>query len=253
MRATALLRVERGSGGRTVVRELRSQPPLTLVPRRGAVPSPDGTAIVHLVSSALSPLGGDRVDLRVHVGAGARLRLLGTAASIVLPGQHPGRSTSTVTIEVSDGGVVEYLPQPAVVSSRADHRADLLVELSSDARARCRETLVLGRHGEQPGSVVSTTRFSREGAPLLRQRLDIGGPQTSVERLAGVRVIATETVVWDDDPVESSSGQWWSLVPLAKGGAMANALAADAPTAERRLAEAIAHHPNAEELQSQQW
>lgn len=255
MRATALLSVERGPSGRSVVRDLRSQPPMSLVPRRTSVSDPHGAAVVHLVGSATSPMGGDRVDLRVRVGPGARLRLRGTAATVALPGQHPGHSVSTVHIEVASGGTVEYLPEPTVISSRADHRAELTVALDADARVRCRETLVLGRYGEQPGPLVTTTHVLRAGTPLLRQRLDIGDPRmtASAGYVGGARVLATETVVWNGDPTEPSSGQWWSLVPLAAGGALATAVADDAVTAERRLADALAHHPDVKELEVQHW
>ncbi|MGP4021088.1 urease accessory protein UreD [Saccharopolyspora sp. 5N708] len=250
MRASALLSVELGAGGRSVVRELRSEAPMTLVPRRSATSSPDGIAVVHLVGSAATPVGGDRVDLRVRVGPGARLQLRGTAATVALPGQHAGYSRSAVHIEVAAGGTIEYLPEATVISARADHQAEMTIELGDRARARCRETLVLGRYGELPGRLTTTTHLVRAGMPLLRQRLDIGAHRlaASTGYLAGARVLATETLVWDADPTEPASGQWWSLAPLAAGGALATAVAADAVTAQRRLAEAIGHHPDAKAL-----
>ncbi|MDA3625920.1 urease accessory protein UreD [Saccharopolyspora sp. WRP15-2] len=255
MRASALLRVELGHGGRSVVRELRSQSPMTMVPRRAATTSADGTAVVHLVGSAATPVGGDVVDLHVHVGPGARLLLRGTAATVALPGQHSGHSRSTVHIEVADGGTVEYLPEATVISSRADHQAEMTIALGEGARARCRETLVLGRYGERSGRLATTTHVLRGGTPLLRQRLDIGDERltASVGYLAGARVLATETVVWEHDPVVPSSGDWWSLAPLAAGGAMATAVGDDAVIAERRLAEAVSHHPDAKELEVRSW
>ncbi|MEB3366257.1 urease accessory protein UreD [Saccharopolyspora mangrovi] len=251
MKATAALTVEL-SGGRSVVRELRSQAPMTLVPRRTSTAS-DGTAVVHLVSSAAGPIGGDLVDLRVRVGAGARLRLSGTAATVALPGR--GSSRSSVRIEVDEGGTVEYLPEASVISSRADHAADLAVELAAGARARCRETLVLGRCGEPSGQLTATTQVTRSGRALLRQRLDLGDARmaASTAYLAGARVLATEVVAWDRDPSDPASGQWWSLAPLASGGALATALADDAVTAGHRLAEALSHHPDVEYLLLPTW
>ncbi|MER7080258.1 urease accessory protein [Saccharopolyspora kobensis] len=255
MRASALLSVELGRGGRSVVRELRSQAPMTMVPRRAAATSTDGTAVVHLVGSAATPVGGDLVDLRVHVGPGARLLLRGTAATVALPGQHAGRSRSTVHIEVAEGGTVEYLPEATVITARAVHEAEMTISLGEGARARCRETLVLGRYGERSGLLTTTTHVVRGGTPLLRQRLDIGDERltASAGYLAGARVLATETVVWNSDPVTPSSGQWWSLAPLAAGGALATAVGDDAVVAERRLAEAVSHHPDAKELEVRSW
>lgn len=255
MRAAPRLAAELGSTGRTVVRDLRSQAPMTLVPRRTAVAPADGAAVVHVVGSATSPLGGDDVELRVRVGPGAHLRLLGTAATVALPGQRAGRSRTRLRVRVEAGGAFDYLPEATILAARADHAAELHVELAEDARLRCRETLVLGRHGEQPGRLTTTTNVVRGGTPLLRQRWDVGDQRllASPAYLAGARVLATEVVVWDRDPGRPSSGQWWSLVPLAAGGALATAVAEDAVTAGRRLAAALASHPDSEALTTTPW
>lgn len=255
MKANALVTVQQGGYGRTIVRDLRSQAPMTLVPRRAIVPPADGAAVVHLVGSAASPLGGDHVELHVRVGPGSHLRLHGTAATVALPGQHNGCSRTKIRVEVGAGGTFEYLPEATIVAARAEHIAELHVDLESGARARCRETIVLGRHGERPGTLATTTSVVREGTPLLRQRLDIGEhePLSSAAYLAGARVLATETVVWDHDPDQPSSGQWWSLVPLAVGGALATVVAADAVTAQRRLREALGDHPDSKSLNLPQW
>lgn len=246
MKASAALRVELDARGRSVVRELRSRAPLTLVHRRAAVAGADG-AIVHLVSSAANPLGGDEVRLHVHVGPGARLLLRGTAATVALPGAHGGPSRTEVRMEIGDGGSVDYRPEATVVTARAEHRAEFHADLAAGARLRCREVLVLGRHGEPPGTLHTATDLVRDGTPLLRQHLDLGPGRlaASAGYLAGARVLGTETLLGGTDPAAPSSGPWWSLVPLAAGGALATAVAADVVTAERRLTRALKHHPEA--------
>lgn len=258
MRASARLSVECDARGRNVITELRSTSPLTLMPRRlpGRLGGSYGDrSVVHLVSSATAPLGGDELDLRVRVGPGARLLLRGTAATLALPGHRPGGSRSTVHVEVADGGTLDYLPEHTVVTARAEHSAELRVQLAETARMRCREVLVLGRSGESPGSLRTSTHLLRGAVPLLRQTLELGNHRldASAAHLTGARVVATETVVWDDDPLEAASGDWWSLVPLASCGATASALAADAVTARHRLAEAVRAHPNGKELGAEHW
>ncbi|SDK64166.1 urease accessory protein [Actinopolyspora mzabensis] len=248
MKSTASLTVELDGAGNSVVRRLRSMAPLTLVPRRRGS-SATGGAVVHLVGSATSPLGGDDLSLRVRVGAGARLLLRGIAASLALPGHGPGGSRGSIDIDVEDGGTVEYLPEPTVVTSRAEHRAELSVRLADSARACFRETLVLGRSGEEPGGLVSSTSLERGGIPLLRHTFEPGRQRlrASHTHLGGARVLANEVVVWDRDPEPRSEADW-ALQPLAGGGSLTTVLTADTVTARRRLAEARAVHPSGGEL-----
>ena len=239
MRARARLVVE-SVGGRTVVRVLESASPLTLLPQRGT----GAPAVVHLVNSAASPLGGDHLTLEVTVGPGAALRLIGVAATVALPGT--GESTSTVSLTVADDAAFEYLPEPTVVTRHAHHRAVLRAELTGSARLRLRETLVLGRTGETPGRLTTETHLTHDADPVLRQSLTIGDPVTdqALAGLAGHRVLATEIAVGVTAPSAPHSGDWWSLVPLGPStaplGHLATALAPDSVTATARLADALA-------------
>jgi urease accessory protein len=215
--------------GRTVLRELRSMAPLTLVPHRGA----PGT--VHLVSSATAPLGGDELELTLVAGPGAVLRLVGVAASLVLPGHRPGASRFTVRVEAAETSTVEYRPEATIVTRRATHEAEFRACLADGARLLTREVLVLGRDGESPGRLRTSTVVRRGNRPLLNQRLEIGELDASPALLAGRRVLATELRVGYEDPPAPVAGDWCSLVPLAAGGSLATALAHDAVTAQRLL------------------
>ncbi|MEU0788829.1 urease accessory protein UreD [Amycolatopsis sp. NPDC005961] len=215
-------------GTRTVLRELRSMAPLTLFPRRGCGPA----AVVHLVNSATSPLGGDDLLLSIHVGPGASLRLSGVAATLALPGLHGEGSLSTVSVVVEEGGSLEYLPEPTVITARARHTAVLRASLASDAYLHTREVLVLGRTGERPGSLTTSSHVTRGSVPVLRQTLAIGEStlDKSLAVLAGRRVLATDLVVGGPD-LPAASGEWWSRSPLAAGGTLTTSLAPDAVTA----------------------
>ncbi|VVJ15186.1 Urease accessory protein UreD [Amycolatopsis camponoti] len=215
-------------GTRTVLRELRSMAPLTLFPRRGRGPA----AVVHLVNSATSPLGGDDLLLSIHVGPGASLRLSGVAATLALPGLHGEGSLSTVSVVVEEGGSLDYLPEPTVITARARHTAVLRASLASDAYLHTREVLVLGRTGECPGSLTTSSHVTRGSVPVLRQTLTIGEStlDKSLAVLAGRRVLATDLVVGGPD-LPAASGEWWSRSPLAAGGTLTTSLAPDAVTA----------------------
>jgi urease accessory protein len=217
-------------GSRTVLRELGSMAPLTLFPRRRS----GATAVVHLVNSATSPLGGDDLTLSIHVGPGASLRVSGVAATLALPGLHGESSLSTVDIEVAEGGSLEYLPEPTVVTARARHTAVLQASLAPDAYLHTREVLVLGRAGESPGSMTTSLSVTRGAVPVLRQTLSIGDStlDASLAVLAGRRVLATDLVVGGPE-LPAASGEWWSRSPLAAGGTLTTSLAPDAVTALR--------------------
>ncbi|WP_181784660.1 urease accessory protein UreD, partial [Pseudonocardia pini] len=184
MRARAVLTVER-VGERSVVRELRSESPLSLVPRRGTAAAFQSAVTVHLVGSASTPLAGDDVELAVQVGPGAELVLTGVAAAVALPGADRP-STLTMRIEVAEGASVQYLPEPTVITARANHHTLLHATLHETARLRAREILVAGRSGERAGRYRGTTRVEQPSGPLVHQTQDLGDPvlQASPAHLA---------------------------------------------------------------------
>ncbi|OLT19952.1 urease accessory protein ureD [Pseudonocardia sp. CNS-139] len=248
MRASARIVVGCDGSGRSVVRELRSQAPMTLLPQRGAAAARSPVATVHLVGSATTPLGGDDVTLDVEVGPGAQLVLTGVAATLALPG--PGTaapSRMAVRIVLAERAGVQYLPEPMIVTRRAEHLAELHAELGPGARLRCREVLVAGRSGELPGRFRGLTRVcdTATGALLVQTQELVGdlALHRSAAHLAGRRVLGTEVLVWGEDPAEAVAGPWWSLTPLALRGSLATAVGTDAVTTTRDLATAIASHP----------
>ncbi|WP_112270338.1 urease accessory protein UreD [Lentzea terrae] len=229
MKASARLVVGLDSHGNSVVRVLRSQSPLTLVPARRVGP----VALVHLVSSVTSPLGGDALELSVEVGPGASLDLRGVAATLMLPGPTGLPSSSVVRFAVE--GAVRYLPEPTVVTARARHTAVVEAELDSHAELSLREVLVLGRAGETAGTLSTSVRATRCGKPLLHQQLIVGSPlDSSSAGLAGKRVVGTSLML-DAVSRPSDGGAWWNVVPLAAGGSLATALGDDVVTVTRVL------------------
>ncbi|MER6874634.1 urease accessory protein UreD, partial [Amycolatopsis sp. NPDC000673] len=206
--------------GRTVLRELKSMAPLTLVPRRQR----SSGAMVHLVNSATAPLGGDELRLEIRVGPGAELKLSGVAATLALPGLRAVPSLSTVEIVVEDGGSFEYLPEPTVVTARADHVAVLRADLAADAWFHTREVLVLGREGERPGRLSSTVHVTCGDVPALRQTQTVGDPalDASLAVLAGHRVLVTE-IEFGGPPRGGGGGAGGGGGPPPPGGAPGHA------------------------------
>jgi hypothetical protein len=167
---------------------------------------------VLLLGATAGPLGGDVHRLRVVVGPGASLHLGSVAAAVVLPGIGEPAVVEAV-VELADGAELRWEPEPTVVVEGADLRATTSVHLAATARLVRVETIVLGRHGEGPGSVRSRIDVVRDGVPVLRHELVLG-PGAAVtdhdvfdERLeVGPRVGAATPVV--DSATDGWRGRW---------------------------------------------
>jgi urease accessory protein len=238
------------ASGITRLPVLRSQVPLVL--RR----TPDA---VYLVGGAAGPIGGDLLDLRIDVLAGAVLRVRSAAASIALPGPDGLESVLTVTVSVGSGAFLEYLPEPVVVSAGARHATIFRVTLAEGASLLLRDELLLGRHGEAGGTARSVLRVDYAGRPLLRQALEVSGTD---EVSRGPAVLAGHRAVGNllragpevgasqantagsmsgagqtgDGPRETAtSSPTVAVMPLAGQGTLITALAHDAVALRRRL------------------
>jgi urease accessory protein len=240
LRASAELVAERGPAGELRLPVQRSQAPLVL--RRTA-------DAVYLVSAAAGPLGGDRLELRIEVRAGARLRLRTVAAAVALPGRPGQESRLTVTATVGPGARLEYRPEPMVVADGARHRTDVRVDLAEDASLVLRDEILLGRHGEQGGRGLTRLRVNLAGRPLLRHELDLDGTDPAARGpavLAGHRAAGTlltvepgeAGVIAETGGTDGTGGApdpWVAVMPLAGPGVLITALAHDTRTLRRRL------------------
>ena len=141
MRAAAAVSVV-AEDGRSRCAVLRSDPPFTFR-QTGDVLSWVGTAA--------GPVGGDELSLTVDVAAGASLTLRSVAASLVHPG--PTGLPSRTVLRARVDGSLRWQPRPAVLVRGCDHHADTEVDLGEGAVLLWREEVVLGRHGEETGSL----------------------------------------------------------------------------------------------------
>jgi urease accessory protein len=254
--ATASIEAVAGPGGTTRLPVLASQAPLVL--RR----TPEA---VYLVGGAAGPLGGDSLALRIAVGPGAFLRVRTAAASIALPGPDGAESVLRVSATVADGGRLEYLPEPVVVTDGARHATLVSVTLAAGAALVLRDEVLLGRHGEAGGTARTVLRVSCAGRPLLRQSLSVSGTDAvslGPAVLAGHRAVGTllraggaapdRSATDADDAVLAGAdgspggdsadatgrgpGQpTVAVLPLAGPGVLVTALADDAVALRRRL------------------
>ncbi|MEV5008226.1 urease accessory protein UreD [Streptomyces sp. NPDC055692] len=252
MRAHARLEVtadrDRSGRVRTRISRLRSDAPLVLRPTAAVEPTgrwnPDGAAHVALAAAAAGPIGGDHLRLDVEVAAGAALVVRSVAASLVLPGPHGRPSRTETHLRVAPTGTLVWLPEPVIAAGRCDHHATMRIELEPGARLLAREELLLGRHGETPGTVHQRLRVTLAGRPLHDQEFAVGpdipgwhGPAVT----GGRRALGTLLVITPDSPADTRpanpapSDADTAVMRLTPTATLLTALADDALTLRRHL------------------
>ncbi len=137
---------------------------------------------VYLVSSAVTPLGGDSIHIRVVVEPGARLKLRTVAATVALPGAATAESHSTWTLEVA--GVLDIDPEPTIVAAASRHFTCTRLTMADGAGLRLRERVQIGRSGERQGFWSGTMHADAAGAPLLRHRVELGRGSLADDEIA---------------------------------------------------------------------
>ncbi|NBM19042.1 urease accessory protein UreD, partial [Streptomyces sp. GC420] len=202
---------------------------------------------VTLVGAMSAPLGGDRLAVEASVGAGARLCVDSAAATIALPGGRPGPAVYDIRLRVGEDAELRWLPEPLISAHGSDLRMTTTVELARGARLMLREEQVLGRHGEEPGTLTTRLTVRLAGRPLLDQELAHGpgapGGWLGPAVLAGHRAVGQLLVV-DPDFIDKPAqprllGDTAVLTPLAGPALLVTAVAPDALALRRLLAEAL--------------
>ena len=150
-------------------------------------------------------VGGDRLEVEVVAGPGARLRATSQAAEKVYRSAGPA-STLDVRLAAGEDAWLEWLPQETILFDRCGFRRQILLELASSARALAGEITVLGRaaHGERlrSGSIRDRWQVRRGGRLLWADALRLEGELDACLEapfgLAGARALATLVYVAED-------------------------------------------------------
>jgi urease accessory protein len=179
-----------------------------------------GPGVLHLVSAAATPLGGDVIEIAIDVADGAELAVYSVAAMIALPGRDESRSSTVWNIRLGEDARLVLDPLPTVVAEGADHDSTVNAELAATASLRVTERIQVGRTGESGGSWSGRMRIDVAGTPLLRHRVDLGGPG---DRLSDARAMTSELCFPDDRP--SDVGDDFVRMALARGGTLSCRLA----------------------------
>ncbi|HET7488599.1 MAG TPA: urease accessory protein UreD [Acidimicrobiales bacterium] len=186
-----------------------------------------------VVGAAASLLEGDRLQVRLRLGPGARLTVRTVAATLAHPCPGGGETRFDVEADLGAGSRLAWLPEPLVACAGCGHAGRARLRLGPGAAALWWEALALGRTGEEPGSLDLRLDADLAGAPLLRDGLMVGGGAGGWDGpavLDGARHLGTLALLGLDDP-EPAAG----VMPLAGPGAVARAAGADAAAVEHSL------------------
>ncbi|HUR86350.1 MAG TPA: urease accessory protein UreD [Solirubrobacteraceae bacterium] len=159
------------------------------------------------VPTQAGPLDGDEDRVRIVVGAGATVVVEPVAATLALPGDEG--IVLTLDITVHAGGRLVLVEAPLIVAAGACVTRRCVVDLEGDAVAALRETIVLGRDGEPPGTLDSTLRATYDGRVLLHDAARLGPTCAAHVALPpGHRILATACLLGRraDDPAGDLAG-----------------------------------------------
>jgi urease accessory protein len=161
---------------------------------------PAGELETMIVNTAGGMAGGDRLELDIAVGPGARLLVTSAAAEKVY--RTLGSETSIAAkLNVAAGGELAWLPQETILFDRARLRRTIEVDLAADARLLLAEAVIFGRSGMgeaiAEGFWLDRWRVRRGGALLHAETLRLDGDVAAKLAQSGVAQggIATATVL----------------------------------------------------------
>ena len=171
------------------------------VTRRGALhesgslrvrfPSPEGEGLSAVfVNTAGGVAGGDRFDIEIAAGEGARLTLTTAAAEKVYRATAQPAEIN-IALKVADGAHLAWLPQETILFDRAKMSRHIDIDLAGNASLLLCEIAVFGRvaMGErmEQGAFVDRWRVRRGGKLVFAETVRLDG---DVGRKLAQRAIA---------------------------------------------------------------
>jgi urease accessory protein len=250
-RAVGELRVAvKRFGPETVLDELRQVGCLKARFPRPIVP---GWFDIIMLNTGGGVAGGDRLDIEIGVGAGAKAAIAAQAAERfyrTLATDFPSRVRTRLT--VGSGGALEWLPQEAILFDQCAVDRRLTVDLALDSRFLGVETVVFGRTamGERirQGWLGDLISIRRDGALLLHDPIRIDGEIDAILQRAavggGARVVATIIYVATDTSEKLSAvrlalGTVGAAASVRDGMLVARILGSDSASVRRTVIAAL--------------
>ena len=155
-----------------------------------------------ILNTAGGMTGGDRFDVDIDVGEGAKL-LVGTTSAEKIYRSLQGDVTVDVKLKVENGAHLAWLPQETILFDRARYSRRIDVDLAPDASLVLAEAVVFGRTamGETvaQGCLIDRWRIRRDGKLLFAENVrldgDIHRKLAAIAVAAGRMAVATILIV----------------------------------------------------------
>ena len=169
-------------------------------------PEADGLSAV-FVNTAGGVAGGDRFDIDIAAGEGARLTLTTAAAEKVYRAPDGAAAQLNISLKAESGAHLGWLPQETILFDRARISRRIDIDLAEDASLLLCEIVVFGRSamGEtmRNGEFVDRWRLRRGGklvfAETVRLDGDIGEKLAKPAVANGGVAIGTALIVPGDE------------------------------------------------------
>jgi urease accessory protein len=149
-----------------------------------------------VVNTAGGLTGGDRFDIKVSVGEGARAMLATQACEKIYASSGATAKLSTV-LKVQDNARLCWLPQETILFDHSALERSLTIDMAGNANVLAGEAILLGR--QAMGEELTTARFRdrwrirRDGRLVFAEESAIGGAEGDWPAVRGSRALLGET------------------------------------------------------------
>jgi urease accessory protein len=172
---------------------------------------PAGELEAMIINTAGGMAGGDRFDLGIAVGTGARL-VVTTAAAEKIYRALSAHARVAVTLSLAAESELAWLPQETILFDGARLRRTIDIDLAPSARLILAEAIVFGRTGMgervEDGALFDRWRVRRDGRVVYAETMRLDGAMTQTLHLpvvakGGVAVATIVAVPGDESMVAS--------------------------------------------------
>jgi urease accessory protein len=149
-----------------------------------------------VVNTAGGLTGGDRFEIKVSVGEGARAILATQACEKIYASSGTTAKLSTV-LKVQNGAKLCWLPQETILFDHSALERSLTIDMANTANVLAGEAILLGR--QAMGEELTTARFRdrwrirRDGRLVFAEESAIGGAEGDWPAVRGSRALLGET------------------------------------------------------------